>query len=169
MMAAEASLEREKTPSRLPSAAPPGRTRPPGGAEPPPAGKTAVRSFRRVFVRLGGLLGEGCVRVLAEQLFLLQLAAPGVASGAGGPLEVIFFPVGQFMAMKGRPVSAAEPPPQDAREGREEAPESRAGPDGSQVAEADVCREREDCGEERQAKSREYEDPRGAGTVSGYS
>ena len=111
MMAAEASLEREKTPSRLPPAAPSGRTPPPGGAEPPPTGKKAVCSFRVVFVRFGGLLGEVCVRVLAEQFLLLQLAAPGVASRPGGPLEVLLPPVGQFVAMKGGPVPVADPPP----------------------------------------------------------
>ena len=63
------------------------------------------------------------LRVLAEQFLLLQLAAPGITSRPGGPLEVLVTPVGQFAAMKGGPVPVAEPPPQDTRKSREEAPE----------------------------------------------
>ena len=123
MMAAEASLEREKTPSRLPSAAP---SRPDsasrwrratvGGKDGGPVVQGGLRSA-------WGLLGEVCVRVLAEQLLFLQFAAPGVASRPGGPLEVFLPPIGQFIATKGRPVPVAEPPPQDAGESREKAPE----------------------------------------------
>ena len=110
-------------------------------------------------------LWEGDVRVLAEQFLLLGIAAPGITARPGGPLEVLVFPVGQFVAMKCGPVPVAEPPPQDAGESREEAPEGGKGPDGPQGAEAATDYEKEDCGEECQAKSREDEEPRGAGWI----
>ncbi len=107
-MAAENVLSR--TPRRRP---PPGPARPLRGAE-----------------RAGGLLREGCVRVVAVKLLFLQFPAPGVAACPRRPVEALLPPVGEPVAGEGRPVPVAEPPPQDAREGREKAPEGRTEPDG---------------------------------------
>ncbi|MYA95753.1 MAG: hypothetical protein F4X91_05025 [Nitrospinae bacterium] len=111
------------------------------------------------------LLREGEVRVVTVKLSFLVIPAPGVTAGSARPFETLLSPVGEFVASEGGPIPMAEPPPQDARKGREKAPEGRAGPDGPQESETAPGRERADCGEERCARSRQDEGPGVSGWI----
>ena len=110
-MAAEAGLDRTGRDS-LPD---PFRRPPPGQAPP-------LRGARR---------GSGS-RVVTVKLLLFGVAEVCIAARLRHPVEALVAPVGEPVAGEGRPVPMTEPPPQDAREGREKAPEGRSGPDGPQ-------------------------------------
>ena len=78
---------------------------------------------------------------------------------SGFPVEALAAPVGEFVAIEGGPVPVMKPPPQDARERREETPQRRTEPDAAYQAGACPTAKGEDGEEKGEGGSRQDERP----------